>query len=313
MTQLNEGIKKSLINGDLLKLLNPAHVEEVQFGEPPPKKDAFGLTYQIYLQSSFPKERGELVCLFPNHRKKQNLSIDCSTYKFPYTLASFNKDINAAFSESLENTVMSHKIKFAIAFGEHVYACKDITGTIYIVWASCINTINPSKVCKKIAIDHPLVLNFDGNGKPKGMYLLKQRIQSAGGNELKLLPLTQRNPILIMPWDEIFVCESSPKRPPRRTIKTISESRATELTSVDRYDSEEWMRYETNMFECTLDLEGSEEELDNDILDNLVLHMKPCTPRRKGVYTIDKECEVSSSDEDIIDISEPDPFQEIKL
>lgn len=229
MTALNKEIKDAIQSDNLIHLLNDAFVAQVNFGTTESDPDTT-VVYRIHLLGDFPKKRGDLICLFPNHLPHQRLSLDCASYRGFFghsTLAAFNRDLNGAFAQSLENTVMSTNIKFAAAFGEHVFACKGIAGTIYIVWAKTIHTVTASNKLTEIAKNHPLLINCDGNGRLKAIFMFRKRVTTTPS----LLPLTKGNPILVIPADvELFVCE-------KRSITATSTTTAYFLE--DTHDIED--------------------------------------------------------------------------
>jgi hypothetical protein len=201
----------------------------------------------IYLTSEIPKKHDDLVCLFPNHKdyknpKKQILRIA----KYSY-LSSFNKEINARIGNSLEETAVGMRIKFAVAYGNQVYICKDMTGPVYIVWATYVNRINLGNVAKTLNTMVPLIINTDGQYCIKSIFVLKKTVEHASDHEL--LPRAKGNPRVFLPREPIFVCESRPMEQLTTVIKTVSEREAIAAVTATTKPAKHWLAHEENVFE----------------------------------------------------------------
>lgn len=209
-------------------------------------------TYQIMISPKIlASAKQDVVCLFPNHRVEKKQVIKASDYSY---LSSLNKDINAAFSASLEKTDSSDRIKFAVCYGKHVFVCKDITGTVYLAWASHINRTNTGNVANTIHTNVPIILNLDGQARFKALFILKPVIRDE--TELDRVPITRSNPQLLYNKDQsIFVCEVRTERPVASLIKTVSRKEALAFVSATTKSDTVRIKREKNPFASSVDME----------------------------------------------------------
>lgn len=302
LVKVNEGIVRFIEDENLTALFNSTQGrlfhKQVDFFHPPLEQDAFNGRYQIYLSAKFPKNRQELIFLFPNHKKSTKYQTICAnSYTF---LSSLNKDLNEAFQNSLDETAVGGRIKFAIAYGEHLFTCKDISGTIYVAWAKCINRINVGNVANNIARSVPLLFNLNGQCKVKSVYYLRREIQHP--SELELMPLCKGNPMLLYPKAPIFVCESRPMEPAKPPIKTMSEREALEMVTQETNAPETWIAREQNAFSNLSD----DALLWNGLPDAMSLEQPALTLTAANAASTDYEDgQMNYEDE-----PEPDPFLE---
>jgi hypothetical protein len=164
--------------------------------------------YSLYLSSALPSKRllNEVACIFPNARDSVAV-VRSSSYTW---LSSFNKAVNGALEASLHATDTTGNVKLAVCYGQHVFTCIGITGTVYIVWAEYINKTNPGRVANTIYNNVPVLLNLDGQGRFKAAFILKAVVRDATtSGDLDRLPITHNNPRILFPKDTpLFVCEA---------------------------------------------------------------------------------------------------------
>jgi len=254
---LSPDIKKHIERGEHLKLLIGSAgkiVQQVDF-----KNEVISETYtssgmyQLFLSTEIPKKQ-ELYCLFPNHRVEKKQLLRVSDY---FNLSSLNKDINAAFSASLDETTLYGGIKIAVCYGRHVFVCREISGTVYIVWASHVNKTNAGNVASTLYYNVPVILNFDGQTRLKGLFILKDAISDS--SELERIPITKNSLKLLFPTNKsLFVCEVKAEPPPpapETLVKTVTRKEA--LASVLTYtkDTNIVLRQERNPFEKSINME----------------------------------------------------------
>ncbi len=208
--------------------------------------------YQIMISSKIlATKKQDVICLFPNHRVEKKQVVKASDYTY---LSSLNKDINAAFSASLEKTDVSDRIKFAVCYGKHVFICKDISGTIYLAWASHINRTNIGNVANTIYTNVPIILNLDGQARIKALFILKPVIRDEA--ELERVPITHSNPQLLYNKDQsIFVCEVRTERPTASLVKTVSRKEALAFVSATSKSDTIRIKREKNPFAASVDME----------------------------------------------------------
>lgn len=239
-------LKEALETGQIDRLfaLGTNCLQHVDFHSDSPAANINGERYQFLISGDFPVPRTELACIFPNHKKTQNLVIDANKFHW---LTDFNRAINKAFSNSVDNAAIASRVKIAVAYGDHMFLCNDVTGTIYIVWANYVNRINASNVAKTIYTNTPILFNFDGRGKAKSLFILKTPIKHA--HDLELMPITSGSPVLIWPKAPIFVCEVCLPHTPKQALHTMSASKAIALVSQPVHSTNDlWILHERNLF-----------------------------------------------------------------
>jgi hypothetical protein len=204
--------------------------------------------YTLQLLGSFParRERGELVCLFPLHPTPACQVLDSSGY---YSLAAFNTELNARFRVSGKNVHLGN-VRFAVAYGENVFWCKEITGNIYVQWARHINRVNAGNVANTLFRNAPLIVTTDGNRRPTCMYVLRhERVQSE--SDLRLLPMERNNPTMLLPRVPLWVCDAAPDPLPHQPIYSISEREAQAVLTAPSRGPAAWLPFERNVFDTS--------------------------------------------------------------
>ena len=219
--------------------------QEVDFFYEAPSRDMFGSCYTLMLSADIPKKyENDVVCIFPNCRNPKKRFLEAKNYR---SLSSMNIDINAIIGDSLENTAAGGAVKFAVAFGEHVFIAKSIVGTVYIVWATYVQRTNPGNVANTVATNWPFIMNFDGHMRPKGFFMLKTKI-SDPDNDLRLMPIAFKNPQLIYPKAPIFVCEVREEAQESRAITTTTKRAALAMATATTKDASTWVHHQENVF-----------------------------------------------------------------
>lgn len=271
---LSPEIVKLIDQEDLNILFNGKHahkyVKNVDFFEKASTQDPFKSRYIIYMLEELPPKKNhgrDLVCLFPNHPNPKRRVLDSRSY---FSLSSFNTDINNNLKESLDNTKIASEIKMAVVYGNNVFVCKLITGTVYIIWASYINRINAGNVAHTPYRQVPLIFNLDGQYHVKNIFILKSKITN-NEQDLAKLPITNGNP-LIMQTKPVFVCETQPLDVTKNKLITITKQDALQLSTYQTKETMTWLPYEENIFskhkhkDFTIDCD---ESWDTDPLDML--------------------------------------------
>jgi hypothetical protein len=169
-----------------------------------------------------------------------------------------------------------------------VIICKQISGTIYLLWAKYIVKINHNGQATVPQQNVPLIINFDGRAALKAVYILKKEITN--DYDLDRLPVTDSSPTFTFDMRvPLFVCET-------RAEKDVPRHNMTQLHTMSKKEAEMSIlamaegQYdnEVNMFEQSAD----HEEPDSG------------TPR-SSVYRSDIYFPPSASEK-----SKNDPFQE---
>jgi hypothetical protein len=123
--ELNPFISKKLEDGSHLDLLIHRQadlVHTIDFSTTTVRQMYSNNSYVIYLTASINKNHN-VVCLFPHHKTENRQVLYSQKY---IMLSSFNKALNEALEASLENDM-----KMAICYGNHIFACKGLVGTVY--------------------------------------------------------------------------------------------------------------------------------------------------------------------------------------
>lgn len=277
--KLSKIIQDKIADGNILHLfesrynMNVTHT--VRFPEEAPPEDAFMTRYVLQLGASI-GSKTELVCIFPNHPKEKSRILRASSC---WSLDSLNKTINERFRESLEDTAHARRIKFAIAYGDVVYACADITGTIYVFWASYINVINNGNIANTQYREWPIVCNYNGQYKPKAIFIPKKEIMDTL-SELHVLPMADRNPVLMFPKIPVLVCETKPPpEAPKMHIETLTRYEAMTISTMVTKDVMGWLPHQKN----PLGVSGTESDpfmvMEGDDADNHSVSISMESPR----------------------------------
>lgn len=242
---LSEHLQEIVDDGDLLRLfLGPQQRSihrVVDFSKEPPKHDMQNNVYKILLRNSFVETGSQVVCLFPNHNNKSKRILESKRYK---SRDEFNKELNARFSESPEQTEQFKDHRLLVLYGTHCFICSKITGTIYIVWAEKVSKINASNTFTIPHTDVPLIFNLNGLNKIKSMYLLRSQIDNKP-TDLSLFPLTKENPMLMYDIHyNPFVCEERPERFSKKNIHVVSSQEARAMVMQTTQDAVDWLPFE---------------------------------------------------------------------
>lgn len=225
-------------------------------------RDAFILgNFNIYLDNTIPKnQNNNLILLFPNNEKnKRHRVLYAKDYSDPCTL---NKYINEYFKESSDKTDEFSEIKLAVCYGNHVIVCKQITGTIYILWAKYIVKVSQQGHATIPQQNIPLILNFDGRASLKAVYILHAEITN--DSDLDRLPITKESPAFTFDIKKpLFVCETRAKKdtPQESPIKLQTFSKKEAEVSILSL-AQGHFGNERNVFEQSINAE-EEEEIDS--------------------------------------------------
>jgi hypothetical protein len=239
---LSEHLQEIVDDGDLLRLfLGPQQKSihrSLDFGKAAPKHDMQNNSYRILLRNS---KTVDVVCLFPNNNNKSRRILESKHYS---SRDEFNKELNARFSESTEQTEQFKDYRLLILYGSHCFICGRVTGTIYVVWAERVVKINASNTTSIPYVDVPMIFNLDGLNKIKAVYLLRPNIDNKP-NDLALFPLTQGNPVLLYNKSyNPFVCEKRPDKFEKKRIQVISQEEAYVMVMQTTQDAGDWIPFE---------------------------------------------------------------------
>lgn len=253
---LNPFIAKKLADGSHLDLLiHKQHdiVQTVDFSTSTVRQVYSSNLYSIYFTSS-PDKLRPVTVLFPNHKMENKQVLQSQNYTF---LASFNKDLNDALEASLVSTDALGSIQLAVCYGKHIYICKAISGTVYVLWASDITRTNGANVANTLYQKVPVLVNMDGQARVKAVFILKPVVSDE--SDLDRLPVTQTNPKLLFNKDKpLFVCEVKPQTFPNDNdskIKTVSRRDALAIVTAPTNTSPAMYLRERNPFAASIDME----------------------------------------------------------
>jgi len=250
---LNPFISKKLDDGSHLDLLIHRQanlVQTVDFTSNTVRQVFSNNLYTIFLTSSINKNH-HVVCLFPTHKSETKQVL--YSQKF-FALSSFNKSLNSALEESLDS-----QVKMAICYGNHIFICKGIVGTVYILWASHVTRTNAASVANTLFQNVPVLINMDGQARVRSVYILKANVTDE--SDLDRLPVTVENPKLLFNKDNpLFVCEVKPldqRNPPslKDTVTTLSKREAMMRVTAPSRTPPSAFQQEKNPFISSVDME----------------------------------------------------------
>lgn len=242
---LAPALQEAVEDGNVMRLFmanTQSTLRVVDFGVDPPVNDFQHNKYRIMLDNDIPKGVANVVCVFPGHSKKTKRFLQTSAYGRDRD--GFNLELNRRFSATPEVDGQFKDKRFMVLYGSHCFFCKNITGSIMLVWAEYVTRINTSNV-NSIPYKHvPIILNCDRKATVKAMYILKPLIENKP-TELSLLPRARGNPVLL--WHKRFspfVCESRPDNAPEPTIHAVSKDEALSMVTQSTQDVGDWLHFE---------------------------------------------------------------------
>lgn len=255
---IHPDIRTRLVNGKHLDLLTHnlgQRRQIVDFKQDVVLDETNSGNYCVMLESGFSSEKGnEVGCILGTHGNPKKQVLLSASFK---SLRSFNLELNERFRNALDRTDIVGSNKLAVCYGNHIFVCSGLTGTVYIVWAKHINFTNYSNVASTIDSDVPMIVNMDGQMKVKGIYFLKPTVHDA--SDLERIPISTKSPEIIfeikcMPW----VAEVREEKPPRNTIQTLTYKQAVaRVTSPSTLNSssQQQIERESNPFGASVDFE----------------------------------------------------------
>lgn len=205
--------------------------------------------YTIQIAGCFPKKRNDLACFFPTHHDEKLQVLQSSAYGGYIlkrgSIGQMNKELNTRLVDSSQQLMDgSSSVRISIGYGNHLYKCSRLDGTLYVLWAT-INRENIGNV-KNTTVDCAILVNMDGWAHVKGIFLLKEKIEH--NDDLLLLPLKHGNPKFMWPKEDVFVCEKRPKNHFPSRLRLISHQRAEQIIRAPSKDAATWLPFEQNKF-----------------------------------------------------------------
>ncbi|MBX9636386.1 MAG: hypothetical protein K2Q45_02405 [Nitrosomonas sp.] len=301
-------IEKKINDGAHLDLLihrNPDIVKTVDFSKSTVNQVYSNNSYIIYLTSSLNPNKPVTV-LFPNHENERKQVIKSKDYKF---LSTFSKDINACLRFSLNSTDVFGKTQMAICYGNQIFICKDISGTVYILWASEITKINGANVANSLYQNVPVLINMDGQTRTKAVFILKSQV--VDDSDLDRIPITTENPQIMYDKDKpLFVCEVRPnliavttaaEEERNACMRMVSRKEALAIVTAPTSTTPNMYRLQPNRFAASIDME----EVINSDPDG-------GTPRPNQLYMRDVsiKSQMNVTPPLVLSENEEDPFAE---
>ena len=166
-----------------------------------------------------------VVVLFPNHRERADPRMQVLRSDAYRSRDEFNRTLARRFEESLERTDEGQYTRLAVCYGPHIYICDGFTGTPYVLWAEHIKTERQGTVPNTLRASVPLVLNMDGQGRVKALYLLPEHVESQ--SDLQRVPITRWHVELLFDARSVpFVNEKRPPSQPHRRVPMQSRMHA---------------------------------------------------------------------------------------
>lgn len=262
-------ISDMLASGSYLELINDqrgGRVRTVNFYDSLVRETFQECRYKVLLDEklgslvSRPASGGPgnkpLTCIFPNTKRAGSEIISSTAYR---SLDAFNHAINDAFLASIATTDTAGAVKLAVCYGDHVYVCKDISDTVYIVWASHVMRTNVGHVANTLYANVPLLINMDGKMRTKSIFVLKEHVQDR--SDCDRMPITAGSPVLCYrsgtcPFvREVRVAE----RAPPQEIRTVTRQKCLATVTAPTKEGPYWYRRDANPFERSIDDEVAPE------------------------------------------------------
>ena len=186
-------------------------------------------THYIYFSQHI-QHTHPVVALLPNHRDRYDPRMQVLRSSAYRSRDEFNRTLARRFAESLEHTSEGQYTRLAVCYGDHVFVCDGITGTPYVLWAARIKTEHFGTVPNTLRTNVPCILNMDGSGRVKGLYLLPERVECDA--DLQRVPITRHSVEFFYDAGKVpFVNETRPQRPEKRRVPTQSRRQALAMLS----------------------------------------------------------------------------------
>ncbi len=215
------------------------------------------MKHKIMITDVMPKDR-DIIFLFPNHFDPKKRKLNIRTIRRLNTL---NTIINTRLRESLTQTAHSGDIRLAFAYGNHIYVCNNVWGTIYLVYAKYMCVTTYGRTTNLIDRDVPLIFNLTGEGPMKSIFRPKIDVENEW--DLETIPIHKHWPELYQPNNVAFwVCEQDTRRAPKSTLHSLSEEKAISMVTQQTNGRAKLVRKEGNAFASSVDCE-EEEDQDN--------------------------------------------------
>jgi hypothetical protein len=283
---LDPAIVSAIATGSMRRLLMAPPranlVKEVDFMQDSMSRQSHvgGGDYSFhFVDALFPAAEHPVACFLPCYGGDQVVSSadfwNVTVLESP--LHRFNKTLNERFKASLEESDDLADLKLAICYGGHIFRLRSITGTVYVLWARYIQHTNMGNVAS-IAYDvTPVVLNLNGKGVLKAVFILKPEVRF--DSELYRVAVTADRPELLLPRTPLFVCEERAERPapPESGIQTLSRRAALARVLNQTHAATQAARREHNVWENSLNAED-DNDAGNDVVDTYKLMLVPDVP-----------------------------------
>lgn len=194
------------------------NAHSIDFSIAPPTSDPFGdVVYNILLSNYIYNDpHCKLVCTFCNNPVIREQTLSASHYK---TSAQFNVELNRRFNVP---GGCGAGPRFGVAYGKKYYKCRDIEGTIYILWAEYV-TRTCNGLTNTIHTNCPILINMNSAASFRAIYIFKRTIENK--MDLDFLPFTCASPSITWHKTPPFVCEVRPESVVRFSNRYRSLSR----------------------------------------------------------------------------------------
>lgn len=221
--------------------------------------------YTIHVSGKFPASgdtKDQIVCFFPTHHEEKMQILRCNAeYQSRWRsvpLVAMNIEINERLRAVSQNgyfSTVAANVRFLIGYGEHIYNCANLDGTIYVLWAT-ITRHHLSKRGKGVTYQRPILVNMDGYARVKGIFILTPLVKHE--DDVRCIPLQRRNLSFIIDSVDIFVCEKAnpndteeerKKKHRHRHMRYISRRKLKELLQSPTTDALTWVPLQQNAFD----------------------------------------------------------------
>lgn len=215
----------------------------------------------------------KLTLLFPTHPDEEKRILYCQHYKHYHQLG---HEINQRVNNSL-NAV--ENVKMAFIYENLIYRCRNIVGTVYLLWSQRLNVETRASQQNTIAEQIPCIIEMSGNMEIRNIVFVHETTVVHEYGRKRIYPIDRKQINLIIPNQVVlFPCEVDTRKDIKHNIKTLSKQQADNLTKnpvVRRFV--EGIKAEEIPFQSETDSEDTQyvRESDDEMYDIKLQEMTP--------------------------------------
>jgi len=225
--QLTESLRAAIQDGTYVKLLSERWgdmVQEIDFKYRNAAVAMYGNKYTIMLSEDMPNDRA-IVLMFPNHPDKKKRLLSTSKWS---KLNAINTELNERFKASLECGSDGGTVRFAFAFGSHIYVCSNVVGTLYLIWAEQVTKKRRGNAVGMISHTTPIVVNMNGFFITQAIFMPVYEVTEEA--QLDTIGILKNWPKYLIPKSTpFFICEQDTRAKGRTMVHSMSREAALKI------------------------------------------------------------------------------------